>query len=159
MNNLEAQCRNFTRGMDEKLSVRSAQLDAMQRSLDTTARDLLRKSHVSNHELSELRRKLTQSEQQLLAKEQHIDVFKRNQNEILTATKEVLQWASSCCNDVLTMSGVAPTPPFSNFETIPQALLYLRDQVDAAIDALQRVNQEIRVEVKQKNDALAAAHK
>lgn len=43
----------------------------------------------------------------------------RTQNDILKAAKEVLLWASSCCSDVLSTSGVAAAPPFSNFETIP----------------------------------------
>ena len=83
----------------------------------------------------------------------------RNQNEILVTTKDVLKWAISCYNEVLTNSGVAPIPSYPVFETIPETLWYMRDQIDAAIDCLQKVNESLKTELKQKNESMIAAHK
>jgi hypothetical protein len=143
--------------LEDRLAGRAAQLAAMQAAMDGGVRAVLKRALAQRQ--AELQARLAQSEQQVGAKEQLIESFKKNQSETFRAAKEVLVWAGSCCGDVLAISGVAPAAPASSFDTIPESLYYLRDQVDAALDTLRRANEGLKADLRQTHDSLLAARK
>ena len=77
LSHLDIHCGQLSFDIEEKLSSRNNQLENMQYALDGAVRNMLKKLKTLSQAHADMKRKLQMSEQQLAAKEQLVDSFKK----------------------------------------------------------------------------------
>lgn len=77
MSHLDIHCDQMSFDVEEKLNSRNNQLENMQYTLDGALRTMLRKLKSFSQAQADMKRQLQMSEQQLAAKEQLVDTFKK----------------------------------------------------------------------------------
>lgn len=67
----------MSRDIEQNLYAKNAQVDAMQSSLGGPVRNIIKKMKILSQAKSDLQKKIAQSEQQVVVKEQHIEFLKK----------------------------------------------------------------------------------